>query len=1164
VTSDRLTGRASRSWQRRYGLALLATVAGFVATGALLAFDSVPNYAPMAGAVLLSAWFGGIGPAGASLAIGGALGLWTFVEPRGELDLSNTDDVVRWATNLGVAALIVVAAAALRLGRQRASQAAQEAESSLGHVEALQQLSAELAVAASSAEISHALAERAAALLDAQGSTLGLLDNDVLAVEPIGLAESFRVPERRLLADRKTVLTAAVREGKLVRADDRRTLEHEFPDSAAILPAVVQSVLAVPLRLHGSSVGVVEFLFDRPNAIDDELASVASTAASLAGQALERSRLYEREREARMALDRILEVAPRFYADREEEVTTVICREARTTFGADYGVLWRIFDGELELVCSDPTREEWPAGLRVPLVDYPGLDEAVASHSVSFVPDVLLEARGDGLERARQLGIRSSLRSPIVIGGRTELVLAASWQTVVDQPDPATYAIVRRYADQAGLALEQLERRRAEQAAAARAEETARLQEVTAQLSSAATGPDVGDTCLKHALQFVGAEAGFIVLTGAGGTSVQMLSSEGYTDDVLEAWGALGLDAAVPFAHAISTGEPVWALTRDEMSAFTAVPSLDDAGWISIPLKTPAGIQGALHVSLREERDLGGGERRWLQTVVSQCALALERSKLYDEEQGLRERAERLQRTTERLSNAATQVEVADAVVESAIEGVGAASAVLYSVNDEPHVARPLVVHVDGSEAGMDVDVPLEGDSPVAQALRHSAWWQDPGAASDGAPPAAGSSLIVPLVAGRRSVGALELGWDEPFALDRDERIFLQTLANQAAAALERARHFESERSIAETLQRSVLPVSLPRVPGVQIAARYMPGTKEVAVGGDWFDALELAEDRVGLVVGDVVGKGVHAAASMGQLRNALRAIALERLKPPSALARLDRLASETLETSFATLVYAVVDTSTGVLRFSSAGHPPPVVAYSDGRVELLEDGRGLPLGTGLAPKYRQSVVELPAGSIVVLYSDGLVERRGRTIDDGIAALVEAVGSAPKDAERLLEHVLGRLSSGSERPDDVVILAARILPVAPKPLDLITPSEPDSLHLVRDAIRTWLEGTELSRTEREDLLLAAWEICANAIEHASEPREGTIRVRASIDDSHARLVVDDSGRFVQVTERPDRGLGLRLAEELSSALEVTMTEAGTTVALEKTLPEGDEPVRRSR
>ena len=317
----------------------------------------------------------------------------------------------------------------------------------------------------------------------------------------------------------------------------------------------------MPIRSAGKPVGAVEFLFDRENALDDELAAIASTAAGLAEQALERARLYERERETSRALERILQVAPRFYAETTAEVTEAICREARVTFGADYGVLWRIRGDDLELVNSDPRQTEWPLGLRVPLADFPGLEDAVTRLGVSFVPDVAGEARDVGLERVRQLGIRSSLRSPIVIGGRSELVLVVSWQTVIDRPDPTTIAIVRRFADQAGLAFEQLERRLAEEQAAARAQETERLQEVTAALSLAATRGDVGDTCLKHALRFVGAEAGFVVLTGSGGTSVQMISNVGYSQDALEAWSALGLDADVPFARAIASGEPVWALT---------------------------------------------------------------------------------------------------------------------------------------------------------------------------------------------------------------------------------------------------------------------------------------------------------------------------------------------------------------------------------------------------------------------------------------------------------------------------------------------------------------------------------------------------------------------------------------------------------------------------
>lgn len=1149
--------RNTRSAGERYGLALLLTVAAFAITLGLLAVSDQPIYGPLFGAIAVAAWLGGVGPAALSLVTGWALAFWLLVGPHGELDIGSAEDVTRWAVSLAIAALIVAIAGVLRIGRRRATEVAEEVASSLRRAEALQELSGDLAAAVSSAEVSHALAKRATSFLDAQGAALGLLSDDVLVVDPIGISTDVHVPGRHISLDGRTLLSVALREGRVVRADDRKALEAEFPDSAAMLPRVVRSAVAVPMRSAGKAVGVVEFLFDRENALDDELAAIAATAAGLAGQALERARLYERERETNRALDRILQVAPRFYAETAAEVTEVICREARMTFGADYGVLWRIRGDDLELVNSDPPRAEWPPGLRVPLADFPGLEDAVATSGVSFVPDVPSEARGVGLERVRELGIRSSLRSPVVIGGQSALVLAVSWQSVIDRPDPTTLAIVRRFADQAGLAFEQLERRQAEERAAARAGETERLQEVTAALSVAAGRSEVGDTCVEHALRHVGAEAGFVVLTGAGGTSVQMISSKGYSDDALEAWSALGLDADVPFARAIASGEPVWALTREEMDVFTGAPALGDAGWVSLPLKTPAGIHGALHVSLREPRELSEGERRWLQSVVSQCALALERSQLYDEEQRLRIQSERLQRTTADLSNALMPHDVAEVVIAAALEGTGAVSATLHEVVEARRLLRQLAATGVASNGGEPpVEVPFDEDGALARVARRAGWWLEP-------PDPPGSAvertrLVVPLVSGRQSVGVLELGWAEPVVLDDDDYGFIRTLTSQGAQALDRARAFEFERSIAETLQRSVLPSALPQVSGVQLAARYLPGTRGVDIGGDWFDAVELRDGGLGLVVGDVVGKGVHAAATMGQLRNALRVISVERLKPPSALTRLDRLASDGTETAFATVVYAMVDPGGGRLRLSSAGHPPPVVAYADGRVELLEDGRGLPLGTGLNPKYRQSIVALPAGSIVVLYTDGLVERRGRSIDEGIDALVAAMREGPSDAEQLLEHVLDRLVQGADRADDIAILAARFLPVAPQPLDVAIASRESSLHLARDAIRTWLEGTTLPRAEAEEVLLAAWEVCANAIEHAEDALEDVVRIRASVDDSRVRIVIDDTGRFVPVSPRPNRGLGLRLTEELASDLEITTSERGTTVALEKLLPEGDD------
>ena len=289
------------------------------------------------------------------------------------------------------------------------------------------------------------------------------------------------------------------------------------------------------------------------------------------------------------------------------------------------------------------------------------------------------------------------------------------------------------------------------------------------------------------------------------------------------------------------------------------------------------------------------------------------------------------------------------------------------------------------------------------------------------------------------------------------------------------------------------------------------------------------------------------------QLRNAIRAFSVERLKPSSALTRLNLLAEVALDTTFATVAYLVLDPATGSCRMASAGHPPPIVAFPDGRVELIEGARGLPLGTGIEVKYRQQTIELPAGAIVVLYTDGLVERRGRSIDEGLDDLREAVARAPKDPDRLLEHVLAHVVPGDVRGDDIVLLAARVLPVAPRELDLRVPASLDSMELVRDAMRAWLSGAPVDRAGAEDVVLATWEACANAIEHAVDPVDELVTVRATLEDSHVRIVIKDSGTWAPYTVREDRGLGLRLIEALSSSFDVSQDGEGTTVTLEKAL-----------
>ena len=1156
----------SVSFVARYLFAVAAMGAGLLTTIAISDTDAVdaPIYAPIIGAVAIAGWYGGLGPAVVAILFGWSVALWALVDPA-EGGFADSSDFTRWWINLAVAIGIAALSSMLRWRQESVKGELVATRTSMEEIESLQQLSVALASALSTDDITRTLAAHAGRIVGAHGVTLGLIDGDhVVVADRTGIAADRLSDEGlRMPLDRRALLTRAAREGTVMRATDRRSLETAFPESAGVRLGEVASAFAVPVRAGRGIAGALAFAFEEEGRVSPDRVGLAQVVADLAGQALERARLYERELESRQALERIVQFAPRFLVDDEQGVLESVCREARMTFGTDYGVLWRVAGESLELLAIDPPSLSPAAAVRLPLGDFPQLDRAIRTHGTSFVPDVLESTYGEGRAFVERLGIRSSLRTPVMIGGVSELVLAVSWQVVVSEPDPATRVLMRRFADQAGLVLEQLERRRAEAEASRRADATRRLQMVTAALSTAATSLDVSTTCLESALDALGAEAGFVVLTGASDPrTVEIVTSAGYDDDELDAWRAVGLDDDVPFARAIASGESVWALEADEMGAFATVGESRSDGWIAIPLRTTRGYVGALHVSLKSPRKIDQDEREWLEAVVLQCGQALERTTLYHDEQRTRVRAERLQVMTARLSNALTSSDVADVAVDELVEGLGATAVVLAGVFDGK-VTDVLAAGGAGDELLQPL-LDLEQGTPGGQASRtlRPVVVDDRGVLASRFPKVSdgleseleGETFVaVPLVAARRQNGLLVASWDAPRALGGEDRVALEVLAGQAAQALDRAGRYESEQAIAETLQRSVLPDSLPRVEGVQLAARYLPGSTQVDVGGDWFDALILPDGKLGLVVGDIVGKGVRAAASMAQLRNAIRAFSVEYLRPPSAIARLNRLCMDVLDAAFATVVYMTVDPATGTCRISSAGHPPPLVAYPDGRVVLLEGARGLPLGTDPDAKYRQETIELPVGSVLVLYTDGLVERRGASIDDGIAAVRAALADAPTDPDRLLDHILEGVIGGREREDDIAVLAARFLPVAPHPLDLTIPSDVAAMGLVRDALRTWLSGTSLDRSGREGVVLAAWEACANAIEHAVAPVEHVVRVRADVEDAQVRVIVEDTGEWSPPSRTTDRGFGLRMIESLVSSATVTHNGPGTTVTLEQRL-----------
>jgi serine phosphatase RsbU (regulator of sigma subunit)/anti-sigma regulatory factor (Ser/Thr protein kinase) len=1149
----------------RYSVALLLALGAGAIFVLLLEFADAPLYAPLVGIIPVVVMVCGLGPAFAAIAVGWVLAFATVVKPIEGPPDADSDAFTRWGVNLAVALGIVWVTDVLRRGRRRAAIAADTAEASIQEMAGMQDLAAALSAAVTPSDVAHALIARTPTLVGARGGALGLIDGDaVVVVDPHGVGAQTHAPGLRLPLTARAPIAHAARTGTIVRVPDRETFEREFAEGAA-LTLYAHGAVAVPVWAGREVVGALSLLFDEHASPHEDSEAIAALAAHLGGQALERATLYARERESREGLDRILRIAPRFHTDSPESATAAICTEARRTFGSDLAVLWRLRDHRLELVASDPHSEHLPAGLVGDLADFPTLLDAVDELQVSFVPDVQEEARGAGLERTRELGIHSSLRVPIAIGGAAELVLIVSWDRVVSEPDSSTIAVLGRFADQAGFALEQVERRRAEAEAATRADETRRLQAITAALSQAATAADVSSTCVEHALSAVGADAGFVVLSRPDDRAVELVADSGHSNEELTDWRGFSLDSDVPYSRAIATGKPVWALTPPELASFSGVKTLDgQAGWVALPLQTGSGTGGALQLLFRTARTLSEGERRWLQTVVSQCAQALERSRLFDEEQLLRRRSERLQGMTAALSNALTRSEVADVVVEQLTEAVGASGVAVAVVAQERQLVQALAWSGYGDAVvGPWLEVGLDEATPGNRAIKRRATafyatadeieMEFPVRPWPFVDSAHVSFLFVPLVVGRRANGLLVMSWDEVHPVTRDERRFVEALAGQAAQALERAKHFETEQTIAVTLQRSVLPASLPRIEGAQLAARYLPGTAELDVGGDWFDAIPLADGRLGLVVGDVVGKGVEAAAAMAQLRNGLRAFALDRLKPASVIARLNRLAGESQETTFATLVYAVIDPKRRICRIASAGHPPPIVAFADGRVELIEGGRGLPLGVAPDTRYRQTTVELPVGSVLLLYSDGLVERRGHPIDEGLTRVTEAVTDGPSHPEQLVEHIIERLVGSTERGDDIALLAFRLLAVAPEPFDLRVPTDVGALGLVRDSLRIWLEGTPATPEDAHDLVLAAWEACANAVEHAHEPAGEHVTVRADLTNGLVRIVVEDSGSWKPPANRSDRGLGLRLMHSLMSSVDIARNEAGTRVTLEKEL-----------
>jgi serine phosphatase RsbU (regulator of sigma subunit)/anti-sigma regulatory factor (Ser/Thr protein kinase) len=440
------------------------------------------------------------------------------------------------------------------------------------------------------------------------------------------------------------------------------------------------------------------------------------------------------------------------------------------------------------------------------------------------------------------------------------------------------------------------------------------------------------------------------------------------------------------------------------------------------------------------------------------------------------------------------------------------------------------------------------------------------------------SIMAVPLRARGATIGvAMFVRHQRPEPFEQDDLALAEEIVARAAVCIDNARRYAREHATALALQRSLLQRRQPAQAAVQVATRYLPGQSGVTVGGDWSDVIALSGGRVGLVVGDVVGHGIRAAATMGRLRTAVRTLADIDLEPEELLTRLDdvimRLVDEDELSSgagelTATCLFAVYDPITRRCTLASAGHPVPAVVTPGSEPEFLDLPAGPPLGVGGVP-FEETEIELPEGSLLVLYTDGLVESRARDMNTGLSIMQKVLGEvhgrpgAPPSLDTVCDGLVKALIPGPAG-DDAALLVARTRALGPGQVvtwDL--PAEPQIVAEARARAGRQVAAWGLEEVTFTTELLVS-ELVTNAIRHARPP----IQLRMILDTMLSCEVSDASGTAPH-HRRADRydegGRGLMLVSRLAARWGTRPTGAGKTIWAQQTLPRQDrEPLSRSQ
>ncbi|MDN5750761.1 MAG: SpoIIE family protein phosphatase, partial [Pseudonocardia sp.] len=531
---------------------------------------------------------------------------------------------------------------------------------------------------------------------------------------------------------------------------------------------------------------------------------------------------------------------------------------------------------------------------------------------------------------------------------------------------------------------------------------------------------------------------------------------------------------------------------------------------------------------------------------------------IFAEQAARRER--QLQEIMANLAAAESLAEVAQALTSGIGEVFDTAGQSLYVRDADRGDLR--VVHVEGYRPEVMAEfATIRPDDRVPHAaaartgepvwLRGGDDWRNyPGVPEPADGDLRAGAFALPLKVTGQVVAVLGASFRTPRQWLPDERELASAVAAAGAQAVQRAVDSDRRRSVAEILQRSLLPAAPPALDHLALAPRYLPAVHGVAAGGDWYDVIALDAHHTAIVVGDVVGQGAPAAAVMGQLRSALAAALLHGDGPAAALANLSLFAVRVVPDARAsTAVCLVVDGRSGELTWATAGHPPPLLLDVDG-VRFL-DGAGAGPLLGVVPAaaaYREGRLTVEPGTTVLLYTDGLVERRGEVIDDGLARVAAAAATlAGAPPQRLIDRVLAAALDQGHNHDDVAVLAARLLPAA---LHRRVPARAEGLAGIRRGVQTWAAAGALDEDQVYDLQLALGEALANAVEHAYRdgPPDDCEYTLTRREDGTVDAVVRDFGTWQPpAQDRGYRGRGLELVRSLGRDVTVESAGPGTTV-----------------